>query len=451
MGAGGVNTGSAAASLAAYACAARESGLPTEVIHEAERCLLNFIGCAIGGASHDVVRITDRSLSPFAGPTTSSVIGQRRRVDPLLASLLNGAAASAHSFDDTHAEAVVHPGAPVCAAALAVAQQIDAQGGELLTAIALGVEATCRLSKAISVAPAIGDIAWYQTGITGGTGAAIAAGTLLHLDPQQMRNAIGIAVAQASGMRIMQGSMTMLMLAGHAAQSGVRAALLAREGFESPAASLDGPHGFAAVFSKGAHIEALTVGLGHRFESLANTYKAYPCGVVLHPVVDACFELRAHDGFDAEALREIRIRLHPMALALTDRRQPATRTEAQVSVHHWAAVALALGRAGLPEGELAVVRDPAIAALRERVHPLPDEKLARDEAEVTIVLDGGRTLSSALHKGVAPMSDDALAAKFRAQALLQFPPAHVEQLLDAIRALAATDRPDALAALTALI
>jgi 2-methylcitrate dehydratase PrpD len=152
---------------------------------------------------------------------------------------------------------------------------------------------------------------------------------------------------------------------------------------------------------------------------------------VLHPVVDACFELRGRKdsdpGFDPRTLREIRVRLHPVALAVTDRRQPSTRTEGQVSVHHWSAVALALGKAGLPEGDLPVLRDPQIAALRERVRPVPDDALARDEAEVTVVLDSGATLASTRHKGCAPMSDDALAAKFRAQALLVFPPQHVEQ------------------------
>jgi hypothetical protein len=98
-----------------------------------------------------------------------------------------------------------------------------------------------------------------------------------------------------------------------------------------------------------------------------------------------------------------------------------------------------------------VLRDPAIAALRERVQPVPDDALARDEAEVTVVLDGGLTLASARHKGCAPMSDVALAAKFRAQAVLVLPPRDVEHLLVAIRALEASDDADAAGSLAKLL
>jgi 2-methylcitrate dehydratase PrpD len=155
----------------------------------------------------------------------------------------------------------VHPGAPVCAAALAIAQLEHARGVDLLVAIALGVEATCRLSKAVSVAPAVSDISWYQTGICGGAGAAIAAGTLLRLDRaadekcDRHRRRAGIGQPDLAGEHDDAD-------AGRATRRSraSRAALLAREGFESPQASIEGTHGFAAVFSKGAHLDAVTVG-----------------------------------------------------------------------------------------------------------------------------------------------------------------------------------------------
>ncbi|RZJ16932.1 MAG: MmgE/PrpD family protein [Haliea sp.] len=333
------------------------------------------------------------------------------------AALLNGAAASAHSFDDTHAEAVVHPGAPVCAAALAAAQMVQASGTQLLQAIALGAEMTCRLSKALSVPPAENDIGWYQTSVTGGVGAAIAAGKILGLDGPGIARAIGIASGMASGSRILQGSMTMLMLAGHAAQCGLQAALLAREGFESPRACLDGEHGFLDMFSRVANPAALTDGLGVHFEVLANTYKAYPCGVVLHPVVDACLEIRARPGFAPQDVRKVFIRMNPVALMLTDRRHPQTRTEGQVSVHHWAATALSLGRATLEEGLVEALQDPALACLRDKVFPCSDTTLARDEAIVSVDCGLEGLMQGALFKGCRPMSDVDLAQKFRAQAL----------------------------------
>jgi 2-methylcitrate dehydratase PrpD len=415
--------------LAGYTASARVEDLPQAVVHEAARCFMNFVGCAIGGTDHDVVRFTQRALAPFAGPPRSSLVGLRRRSDPLTAALINGASASAHSFDDTHAEAIVHPGAPVAAATLALAQTLAVEGRTFLGALALGVEATCRLSKAVSCPPAEGDVAWYQTGIAGGIGAAVACGRLLGLDPARMANAIGVAVATASGSRILQGSMSMLLLAGHAAQCGLRAALLANEGFDSPAASLEGPHGFAAVYSKSPHLPWIDAALGERFEILSNTYKAYPCGVVLHPVVDACLEIRAQAPVDIES---IDVRIHPAALALTDRPRPATRTEGQVSVQHWAAIALRFGRAGLDEGKPAALRDPDTAALRDRVDAQPDASLARDAAQVRVRLRSGAVLESGVHRGCRPLDDAALAEKLRGQATGTFDGTHADALVAAI-------------------
>jgi len=420
--------------LAGYACAARIDGLPAPVLHEAWRCLFNFVGCALGGGSHDVVTGTRRALGPLAGAGNASVIGERRRADPLFASLHNGAAASAHSFDDTHAQAIVHAGSPVGAAALAMGEHVGASGRELLVALALGTEATFRASKAASVAPAEGDLGWYQTGIAGGIGAAVAAGTLLRLDVPRMMNAIGLAVAQASGTRILQGSMAMLLLAGHAAQSGAKAALLAREGVGSPVDSLEGPQGFAQMYARRACVDHLVEGLGSRYELLANTYKAYPCGVVLHPLVDACLALHAL-GVNGADVAELRVHLHPAALALTDRPHPATRTAAQVSLQHWAAVALSRGTAELADGDDAALHDPGIRALRDRVQPVAETTFARDEVEVAVVTTAGEPVASGRFRGCAPLSDDALERKFRAQAAGLQAPAHTDALIAALRAI----------------
>lgn len=424
------------------------STLPPAVRHEALRCFGHFVGCALSGCSHDVSRAIQQALLPLSGAPRATLIGRGVGTDVLLAALANGASASAHSYDDTHARAIVHPGAPVCAAALAVAQAERRSGGELLTAVALGVEVTCRASASLSVAPAQGNLAWYQTGICGGIGAAVAAGLLLQLDAVAMRNAIGIAAAQACGQRVLQGSMAMLMLAGHAAQSGVKAALLARAKLESPADTLEGPRGWLEVFSPAPHAAFLTEGFGTRFELLDNTYKAYPCGVVLHPVVDACLALRSTGSWTPAALHEIRVHLSPVALTLTDRAHPSTRTSAQVSVQHWSAVALALGRAGLPEGEMDVVGDPSIAGMRDRVRTVAEPEWARDEASVELLLEDGSTLSSARYRGVAPMDDAALEHKFRAQAALVHRPARVDAL---VRAIAGLPRARDLAELAAVL
>ena len=278
--------------IARYVLDAGPSDLPDAVRREARRSLFNIVGCTIGGARHDHAIATDKALAECAGAPVSTLFGRGRKSGPLHATLINCLAASVYSFDDTHETAVVHPAGPVAAAAFALAERRPVSGADFLTAFALGVEFVCRLSKAISVPPARGTIAWSQTGIAGGIGAAIAAARILKLDLDGTRRAIGIALSQASGFRVMHGTAVTAMMPAHAAQTGLRAALLAEQGITSSLISLEGKYGFLSVFAEQPDVAALTGDLGERFEILRNTYKPYPCGIVIHPIIDACLQLR---------------------------------------------------------------------------------------------------------------------------------------------------------------
>ncbi len=431
--------------LAGYVSGIKPGDLPASVINEARRCVVNFTGCALGGIDHDVSKAIAGGLTEFSGPSTASMIGLKRLADPFLAALYNGTAASAHSFDDTHGEAIVHAASPVCAATLAFAQSRGAEGRNFLIAVAAGVEATCRLSKALSVAPAVGNIAWYQTGVTAGVGSAIAAGILLRLNPKQMANAIGIAVSQASGTRIMQGSMAMLMLAGHTAQSGIRAAILAQNGMEAPATSIEGKYGHAELHSITPHLPWLTDDLGKRHDILSNTYKSYPAGVVLHPVLDACRDLKAqHPEISADSIESVSVHIHETAVVLTDRANPATRTEGQVSVQHWTVMGLTSSSLGLPEGMLAVIQKPANVALRQKVRLVAEKSFDRDAAQVSITLKSGQMVKSGIRRGCAPMSDAQIDDKFAGQAAGVLPDANIRPLAAAIWALKEDDSAQSL-------
>src|SRR6185437_2739906 len=170
-------------------------------------------GCTLGGARHEIVDLTDRTLAPFAGPPHATLFGRGRKTDALHAALINCLASSIYSFDDTHEQAVVHPSGPVAAAILALAERRPVRGTDFLTAFALGVEMECRLCKAVTVPPAKGSIAWSGTGIA----AAVAAGKLLKLDAARLRCAIGIALSQAAGFRAMHGTMCSSMMPAQAA------------------------------------------------------------------------------------------------------------------------------------------------------------------------------------------------------------------------------------------
>src|SRR5690606_21372878 len=147
------------------------------VRHESRRALLNFLGCALAGAGHPARIIFDTALGACSGGHQATVIGTGRKGDTSHAALANALSATVDAFCDTHAQAIVHPSAPVIAAALALAEQRRASGEAVLHAIAMGLEAACRLSKAISVEPARSHMGWLQTGLAGGVGAAVAAGS----------------------------------------------------------------------------------------------------------------------------------------------------------------------------------------------------------------------------------------------------------------------------------
>lgn len=403
--------------IAHYVAAARPGDLPDDVRREACRSFVNILGCMLGGAHHEVIGLTDAVLSEFSGPPQATLVARGRRADVLHATLINCFGSSVNAFDDTHEAAVVHPSGPAAAAALAMSERVRVAGPDFLVAFALGVETMCRLSKAVSVPPAKEILAWSQTGITAGVGAAVAAGKLLGLDAVRMRHALGIALSQAAGFRGMFGSMCSSLLTAHGAQTGIRAAIMAEKGFTSSEAALEGPYGYFDVFSREADAAALTHALGSRFEILRNTYKPYPCGVVIHPIIDACLDLRQARHFAPENITSVSVRVSQKALALTDRPGAQNNLQARVSLQHWVAIGLIRGTARLADLDTAsAVLDPAIVRFQQRIGTVADDAFGLDAAEVTVNMRDGGTLVSRIEHCVGsasrPMTDSDLERKF---------------------------------------
>ncbi len=402
--------------LTNYIVSARWTDLPENVRREALRSFFNILGCTIGGARHEVVDIADKTLGEYAGAPHATVIGRGRKADALHACLINCLGSSIYSYDDTHAEAVVHPSGPVATAALALAERRPTNGADFLLAFALGVEMTCRLSKAISVPPAKGTVAWSQTGIAAGIGAAVASAKLLHLDATRLQYAIGIALSQAAGFRVMHATMVSSLMPAQGGQTGLRAVLLAERGFTASPVALEGKYGFLEVFAEQAHLPSLVDGLGERFEILRNTYKPYPCGIVIHPIIDACLQLRREHAIDPAAVDNVRIKASPGAMALCDRRNPQNELQAHVSLYHWTAATLIRGTARIEELQDATVRDPAVAAFQDKVEVMGNTSVAADAAEVTIMLKDRRShtcrIDHCIGSATNPMTDAQLTRKF---------------------------------------
>src|ERR1700744_77668 len=275
--------------LASWIVSNRIETVPEDVRHEARRAIVNYLGCALGGSRDEAVDIAIRTFRPYSGPPTASVLGRVERLDPLHASLMNGISSHVYDFDDTTPKNYMHPTSPVASALFAWASANPVTGRDFMEAFITGFEAEMRIGN--SVYPAHYDVGWHITGTAGIFGAAAAIGKLLGLSVQQMVWNIGLAAAQAAGIREMFGSMAKSLHAGRAAQNGYASALLAQSGFTAGVHGLEGPRGFAAVLASHSDLSKITLGLGSDWELRANTYKPFPCGIVNHPTIDGAIQL----------------------------------------------------------------------------------------------------------------------------------------------------------------
>ena len=416
--------------LARFVTTCSSDAIPAQVRSEAKRSLINWMGCALGGAHHEAVERALDAMKPFSGPPNATVIGRADRLDGLNAALLNGMSAHVLDFDDTHLRTLLHPSVAVAPALLALAERKRLKGSAFVDAFVLGVDIACRIANAIYASH---NVSWYITGTAGVFGAAAAAGRVLDLDEQRMAWAFGIAATQAAGLREMAGTMCKSFVHGRAAQNGMLAALLAEQGFTSSPRAIEAPRGFAHVLASVSDLDAVTEGLGEHFEILLNTYKPYACGVVCHPVIDGCLKLRDKRGVELAAIARVDLRVHPLALELTGIREPRGGLESKWSIYHSAAVAIRDGSAGEEQYTDERVRDPDVAALRAKVHATADASLRDDEAHVSIALANGSALEEHIEHATGsadnPLSDHGLEQKFRALADGVLPQARVETLI----------------------
>jgi 2-methylcitrate dehydratase PrpD len=401
--------------LAQFVVDSRYADIPAKVKHEATRSVLNWLGCAVGGARHESIDIALAALFAFSGPAQASVLGRGERLDIMHAALINGISSHVFDFDDTHLKTVIHPSGPVASALLALAEHKPISGADFMHAFILGVEVECRIGNAVY--PSHYDIGWHITGTAGVFGAAAAVGRVLKLNVQQMTWALGIAATQASGLREMFGTMCKPFHPGRAAQNGMTAAFLASKNFTSSERGIEAPRGFANVLATARNFDAITEGLGKTWEVALNTYKPFACGIVIHPIIDGCVQLRNEHKLKAGDIDSIALKVHPLVLELTGKKTPQVGLEGKFSVFHSAAVAIIHGEGGENVYSDACVRDPQVIALRDKVSAAVDKSVHEDAAHIAIKLKDGRTLKKHVEHAIGslarPMGDADLEAKFR--------------------------------------
>jgi len=344
--------------------------LPIEAKQQVSAILLDISGLCVAARNTDYVQSV---IAASNDEGTVTAIGHARGFDAASASLINGTAIHGEDYDDSFEEGIVHAGAVVVPAVLAACERFSRSGADAVLGMAAGMEVMCRLSL---VPPtAIHRAGFHPTAILGPFGAAAGTGIALGLTSRQLTAAFGIAGSMAGGIieYLADGSWTKRMHAGWAAQSGMRAALLAKHGFQGPRTVFEGKHGLFAGFAPDAtpDFKRLTDDLGTRWEIERIAFKPYACGTICQPFIDCAIEL-AQRNIQADDIVDILCEVgegsvHRLWEPLSEKHRPATSYAAKFSVPYCLAVGFIDGDAGLLQFTKERVADQDVINLASKV------------------------------------------------------------------------------------
>jgi 2-methylcitrate dehydratase PrpD len=382
--------------IAAFAA---EVAVPADAFAKAEQAMVDTIGCALAGADAEGTRILARVVArqDSGGPCT--IIGSSRRAGPRDAALINGTAAHALDFDDVQWSLYGHPSVAILPTALALAEQEGASGAAMLEAFAIGVEVAGKIGRFAN--PALYTHGWHATSAIGAIGAAAAGGRLLKLDADRLAMAVGIAASMACGLRRNFGSMVKPFHAGRAAEIGVLAAELAREGFTADAQALEGSAGFFEVFNARSvpTSDEMTAALGAPWEIIEPgiVVKRYPSCAGTHCALDAFLALKEQHGFTTADIEAVNVGADPLALKILQHPRPKSGLEGKFSMQYCIAVAAVDGAPGLHHFTDRWIGDEAVRAFLPKVVVFDRTDLgSKDDgvpASVEVGLKDGRRLS----------------------------------------------------------
>jgi 2-methylcitrate dehydratase PrpD len=361
---------SVAEALADKIVAQKPGGLPAAARRKCEDLLVDVVGLCVTARNEDYVQ-SALSACDDDGPCTA--IGHTRTLSAAGAAFVNGTAAHGEDFDDTFEGGPVHAGAVVVPAVLAACERHHPDGQMALIGIAVGCEVLCRLS--LVVPKAVHKSGFHPTAIFGAMGAAAGVGAALSLNARQIVDALGIAGSMAGGIieYLAEGAWTKRLHAGWAAQSGIRAALLARQGFVGPRTVFEGVHG---LFNGFAHTsdgdyDALTGDFGTRWVIDTLAFKPYPCGTMAQPYIDCARRLAARvvkaediDGIVCEVAEGT---VHRLWEPLADKQRPPNGYAAKFAVPYLLATGFVHGGVGLGAFTEEAISDPRVLALAGKV------------------------------------------------------------------------------------
>ena len=414
--------------LAEFAANLRYDAIPAEVSERVRMLILDHVGIALRARNAAELRDSMSSALKALGLAQgdATVIGDAKGYSPGAAALFNGNLGHALDFDDTHARASLHSGAPIIPAAMAAAEMCNASGRHVITGIVAGFEVQTRLSLALGPTDHY-NRGFHPTATCGVFGAAAAAGSVLGLTADQMIYAFGLCGSQAAGSMqfLADGAWNKPFHTGYASMNGLHSAVLAKEGFRGTLEPVEGRHGFLKGYAPDPKPGKAVERLGEAWETMAIALKPYPSCRYGHAAMDALIAIRAENDIDINDVELIEIGLPKTGIKLIgdpeeDKQRPKNYVDGQFSMAFVGAVALREGRMNWDDYEKHL-KDPDTLALCLRIRTVPHPKV---EAEfpsnmsglATVKLRSGETLEKmvVIPKGEPDnfMSAEELRAKF---------------------------------------
>jgi len=433
--------------IAGFVTGLRYGAIPAEVRERIKLLILDALGCALYGAHLEWCRILRDTLGRIDKDASCSVWGTSLRLSAPHAALANGTQIQGFELDDVHRAGVLHVGAVVLPALLAIAELRRNLGGEeFLAAAVAGYEIGPRVG--LCMGPEHIGQGWHSGATVGVFAAAAGAARGLRLDAGKAVHALGIAGTQASGLMAAQyGAMVKRMHAGRASQSGLYGALLAEQGFTGIEDVLESEYGgFCTTFSRSNdrfRLAELTAGLGETWQTMGVALKFYACVASNHTTLDALRDLQARKAFGAEDVQKIVVHGSQVTADHVGwKYEPNGLTAAQLNLPFCVATYLLEGDCGVEQFTDAAVADPKRMALAEKIEVRPDPAITakgapyRHAVRVEVQLSGGARLECAKQaprgseRNFAAPAD--IIAKFEKLAAHGLPPARAAELRDAV-------------------
>ena len=388
--------------IAEYICTTGLEDFPPDAIDAAKAAITDCLGCALAGSREPLADVLCDYVTGLGGAPAATVIGRGFKTSSLEAALVNGAMSHALDYDDVTYITKTHPSAHLIPGALPLAEEVGADGSELLLSYLLGFEVACAVGDAISSAY-FDDLGWHPTGPLGTLGAAATAARLLRLDADQAAMAISLAASQAAGLRQNFGTMTKPYHAGAACRAGVNAAKLVQAGFTASDDALEGRFGFMRAFSGGSDYDPdrAAASLGSRCFMVESgiEIKKYPCCGSAHLALDATTQLLSRETFAASDVDRIDVLVDfdpPRSLIHS---RPTGGLEGKFSMQYCLAAEIIDGKIGLAtftdEQVMRAEAQELIPRIEMRRHPGFEGQTSWTEANhrVEVHLRDGRVIT----------------------------------------------------------